>query len=316
MNCPPTDLSSMALVELGQLLRESDYSFTAVTPETYRRNNTRADRGQARSLRDVFGWNRPFARELLPPRVAFLLEQAGALGTSGDLLLSRVRYSTLGGNLFAHSAYPTVEEASVFFGPDSYRFAAFVTAELSAEPPPDGSRIIDVGCGTGVGGFVAGQLVQASTVVLADINARALAYAEVNATLAAFDRAEFVESDIFSRVPGTFDVVLSNPPYMVDSLARAYRDGGAQNGAELSLRILEESLSRLTSGGRLLLYTGTAVISGRDVFLERAQPILAAAGVRYRYREIDPDVFSEELEEPAYADVERIAAVSLVAYAS
>jgi methylase of polypeptide subunit release factors len=267
-------------------------------------------------LRDAFGWNRPFARGLLSPHVLLLLEQSGVVGTLGDLLISRVRYSTLDDNLFVHSAYPTVDGASVFFGPDSYRFTSFLVSELSSDPPPPGSRIVDVGCGTGVGGIVAGRLVEGSNVVLADINERALAYAEVNALLATFDRATFVESDVFARIPGKFDVVISNPPYMVDSLARAYRNGGAQNGAELSLRILEESLPRLTSGGRLLLYTGTAVISGSDVFLERAQRILAAAGVRYRYNEIDPDVFSEELEQPAYADVERIAAVSLVAYAN
>ena len=34
------------------------------------------------------------------------------------------------------------------------------------------------------------------------------------------------------------------------------------------------------------------------------------AGWRWRYRELDPDVFGEELDEPAYADAERIAAVA------
>jgi len=308
------DAPSQALIALGQLLRASGYSFTAVTPETYRRNNARAQNREACDLRDAFGWNRPFAPGLLSSDLVLLLEKAGALGTSGELLISRVRYSTLGDHLFVHSAYPTVEDTSVFFGPDSYRFMSFVTRELAFERALPATRIIDVGCGTGIGGIVAGQLVEGSSVVLADINAQALAYAKVNAVLAGFDRAEFVESDIFSRVPGPFDIVLSNPPYMVDSLARVYRNGGAQNGSELSLRILEESLPRLRSGGRLLLYTGTAVIAGRDVFLERARRILDAGSFRFRYDEIDPDVFSEELEQPAYADVERIAAVSLVAY--
>jgi hypothetical protein len=63
------------------------------------------------------------------------------------------------------------------------------------------------------------------------------------------------------------------------------------------------------------MYTGTAVVAGRDVFLEHAKEILSRAGLRFRYEEIDPDVFGEELDEPAYADVERIAAVGLVVYA-
>jgi hypothetical protein len=31
-----------------------------------------------------------------------------------------------------------------------------------------------------------------------------------------------------------------------------------------------------------------------------------------RYREIDPDVFGEELDDPAYRDVDRIALVAVV----
>ena len=36
------------------------------------------------------------------------------------------------------------------------------------------------------------------------------------------------------------------------------------------------------------------------------------AGCTMAYREIDPDVFGEELERPAYRDVERIAAIGAV----
>jgi len=43
--------------------------------------------------------------------------------------------------------------------------------------------------------------------------------------------------------------------------------------------------------------------------LERELPAL---GCTLRYRELDPDLFGEELDKPAYADVERIAAVGAV----
>ena len=46
--------------------------------------------------------------------------------------------------------------------------------------------------------------------------------------------------------------------------------------------------------------------------LEGLRPFLAESGWPWRYRELDPDVFGEELEEPAYAEAERIAAVALV----
>ncbi len=35
-------------------------------------------------------------------------------------------------------------------------------------------------------------------------------------------------------------------------------------------------------------------------------------GCSLRYREIEPDIYGEELEKAAYADVERIAAIGVV----
>jgi methylase of polypeptide subunit release factors len=308
------DLSCQPLVELGRLLAQHQYSFVCVTPETCRRQHARRAMSESRDLRDAFGWNLPFAHTLFAPRIVELLEQANALETTDELLVSKVRYSTLGTNLFVHSAYPTIDEKSVFFGPDSYRFASFIERELSAEHPHPVDRIADIGCGSGVGAIVARGLVPDAQIVLADINERALAYAAVNAELAGCDGIELVESDVFSAVTGSFDLVIANPPYMMDPLARAYRDGGTEHGAALSLRILEASLPRLNPGGRILLYTGSAIVAGRDEFIERARRLIVAADLRFRYEEIDPDVFGEELDALPYRDVERIAAVALVVY--
>jgi hypothetical protein len=81
------------------------------------------------------------------------------------------------------------------------------------------------------------------------------------------------------------------------------------------LRILREGLPRLAPGGRLVLYTGSAIADGRDAFREEASRIVAESGCRCDYTEIDPDVFGEELETPTYQHVERIAAVSLTVLA-
>jgi hypothetical protein len=48
------------------------------------------------------------------------------------------------------------------------------------------------------------------------------------------------------------------------------------------------------------------------VLLEQLTAELADAGLGIDYRELDPDIFSEDLDQPAYAQVERIAAVGLV----
>ncbi len=61
----------------------------------------------------------------------------------------------------------------------------------------------------------------------------------------------------------------------------------------------------------LLLYTGVAMVEGRDPFLARLTPTLDRADLRWRYREMDPDVFGEELADGVYRRADRIAAVVL-----
>jgi hypothetical protein len=69
---------------------------------------------------------------------------------------------------------------------------------------------------------------------------------------------------------------------------------------------------RLAPGGRLILYTGSAVVRGRDVVRDALAEAAEARRCDLRYREIDPDVFGEELEQPQYGDVDRIALVAAI----
>src|SRR5690606_23767482 len=94
--------------------------------------------------------------------------------------------------------------------------------------------------------------------VLADINPAALPYAAANAAAAGLGSALCVQGDLFAPAPGAFDLIVANPPYLVDGAARAYRHGGGALGSALSERIVHEGLPRLAPGGRLLLYTGIA----------------------------------------------------------
>ena len=300
-----------ALVRLGWALRDAGYVFVTVSPETHRRVEFRAaasGKRVARSLRDVFGWSRPFEGRLLPPQVLALATAAGVIENEAALLRSTVRFSSLGGLLFVHSAYPTSGVDSVFFGPDTYRYCDLVMAEVQRA-----RRVVDVGCGSGAGGIVAA--LNAERVVLCDVNREALAFARVNATLAGREqRVELVESDVLLGVEGAIDVVIANPPYMVDPARRSYRDGGGAFGEGLGARIAREALERLDPGGRLVLYTGSAVVDGVDTFLEAIRGPCDRSCQTWHYREIDPDVFGEEIEQnDAYARVERIAAVALVA---
>jgi SAM-dependent methyltransferase len=295
-----------ALVALGEALRAQGYRHVTVTPETHRRVNARPGNAQARSVRDVFGWSRPFAAGVLPPALLALLAEAGELlPAEGGLQRSGVRFSSLGRALYVHDAWPTLREDAVFFGPDTYRFATQL-----AQLPGTFERAVDVGCGSGAGLLsLAGRVEQ---LVLADVSARALRFARVSAHLNGRPDATCVHSDVLQGVEGSFELIAANPPYIVDEEGRLYRDGGGLYGAELSVRIVRECLPRIAPGGTLLLYSGAPVVDGEDVLLAALRPLLDAQDVEARYEEVDPDIFGEELEKPAYARVERIAVVSLV----
>jgi len=287
------------LAALGRALCEEGYAFVTPTPETHRRVIARG--GEARSLRDVFGWSKPFAKGLLPPRLESLLDAAGALLREGDRLRSAVRFSSLGALLFAHSAFPTTAPDAVFFGPDTYRFAALLDARVASA-----GHVADVGCGSGAGGLLLAS--RARSVQLLDVNPAAIRFTRANAELNGLE-ARVAQSDVLAAAEGDLDLVVANPPYLADELRRSYRDGGDALGTALSVRIAREALERLSPGGRLLLYTATPVIDGSHLIRPALEKVLGRT--RWDYRELDPDVFGEELERPPYAQVERIAVVAL-----
>jgi methylase of polypeptide subunit release factors len=301
-----------ALIALGGNLREMGYRFTTITPETHRRVNARPENRTARRIEDVFGWSRPFERNLLPPHLVDLMFEAEIIVPGDEGFRSLVRLSSLDDLLLFHSAYPTIAPDSVFFGPDTYRFAAALKAHLGALNRPI-ERAMDIGCGTGAGGFLAARKFPAATIVLGDINDMALRLARVNAALNRIANVRLVLSDMLAGVDGQFDLICANPPYLVDPAKRAYRDGGGELGATLSLAIIEAAMERLTPGGTLLLYTGEAVVEGRDVFRAQATALMQGSGFAWSYGEMDPDIFGEELENIAYAQTDRIAAVTFTA---
>lgn len=290
-------------------LQALDYRFIAPTPATHARVLARPDKVEARNLRDIFGWSLPFAPDLLPSAILAALEAADGLEPANGRFKSKYRVSSLDGRLFLHSAYPTSDEQSVFLGPDSYRFVNFVLTELDRRAGV--RRLIDVGAGSGIGGLMAASASPDAHVTLLDTNPAALRLAAVNAHHAGVPVELCVGCGI-EGIPAGIDLVLANPPYMVDEQGRNYRDGGDMHGARVSLDWTLAAARRLAPGGRVLLYTGVAIVDGRDKFREALERELPALGCTLRYREIDPDIFGEELEGPAYRDVERIAAIGAV----
>ncbi|WP_421594412.1 peptide chain release factor N(5)-glutamine methyltransferase [Shinella sp. M27] len=88
-----------------------------------------------------------------------------------------------------------------------------------------GCRILDLGTGTGAICLALLDLVPGATGVGADLSAGALETACRNADLnGVADRFEAVESDWFAGVTGAFDIIVSNPPYIVRSVVAMLDD--------------------------------------------------------------------------------------------
>jgi SAM-dependent methyltransferase len=319
-------IDAVAARGILELAFEAGYHFTTPTPLTHARVLANRAGDTARNLRDVLGWNLPFESSVLPPAFLSLMQRSGLLSTAGGQLRSKVRIASIGNDLFLHSAYPSTASDAVFFGPDTYRFVRLIhdtlrNAELEGSDFAVAARarvlrVLDLGCGSGAGGIVAARVLSAMgaqvELVMNDINPAALAFTGIN-TAAAGLTATLAEGNGLAATSGEFDLIVCNPPYLHDAAARTYRHGGERLGRALGVRLAAQAMRRLAPGGMLVLYTGVAIVDGSDLFLAEIQPELGLAHCSGQYSEIDPDVFGEELEGPAYAQVERIAAVSLVA---
>lgn len=105
-----------------------------------------------------------------------------------------------------------------------------------------------------------------TSVTASDISVDALELAQENAALNEV-RVTFVESDLFDRIDGKFDLICCNPPYLSKedmehlqkevSFEPALALYGGADGLDFYRRIANENQSHLNFGGALLLEIGS-----------------------------------------------------------
>lgn len=139
--------------------------------------------------------------------------------------------------------------------------------ELLLALPAKPARVLDMGAGSGVIALTLAIEWPEAFLDATDVSAHALALAAENAArLGLADRVRFIESDLFSAVPGRYDLIVANLPYVpageIPTLSREVRhdparalDGGP-DGAEVIRAFLEQARTHLEPGGTVALEIG------------------------------------------------------------
>jgi release factor glutamine methyltransferase len=132
----------------------------------------------------------------------------------------------------------------------------------------DEPRIIDIGTGSGAIGVVLAGEIPAARVVATDISEGALETARRNAVRhGVAGRMEFLQGDLYAAASGTFDIIVSNPPYIPDDAYPLLPEGirrfeppraliAGPDGIAFHRRIIREGANRLNAGGLVFLEIG------------------------------------------------------------
>jgi len=127
-----------------------------------------------------------------------------------------------------------------------------------------GAAVLDLCCGSGCIGVSLGRLAGAK-VTFADISPQALSLARRNAEKNGVGGA-FYESDLLANVPGVYDLIACNPPYLtaaeMESCQRELTFEpplalfGGEDGLDFYRRLAGEWREHVRPGGLLLLEMG------------------------------------------------------------
>lgn len=127
---------------------------------------------------------------------------------------------------------------------------------------PVGSAL-DVGTGSGIQALHATR--HATRVTATDVNPRALGFTRLTLALSGAPEAELLTGSLFEPVGGaTYDLIVSNPPFVISPGARlTYRDGG-MGGDDLCRTLVQEAGARLNPGGYAQFLGNWQHVDGED----------------------------------------------------
>lgn len=146
--------------------------------------------------------------------------------------------------------------------PETERLLQLALEELGRQVKGSAPRLLDLGTGTGALALGLKAAHPHAQVTATDISASALSLARENAELNDLD-VNFVQGSLFAGLPGPFDLIVSNPPYLPEA-DQFSADPEVQHDPQLALysgpdgltlarELVRDAPPHLARGGVLLL---------------------------------------------------------------
>ena len=141
-------------------------------------------------------------------------------------------------------------------------------AEMAIKTAAQGDKVLDMCTGSGCIAIAVAKEAKEKQIAVtaADISEEALSLARENALSCGAD-IKFIQSDLFSKVKGKFNIIVCNPPYVrsgdIPSLQAEVREheplsalDGGEDGLDFYRRLAQEAPKHLVRGGTLLMECG------------------------------------------------------------
>ncbi|MCH2212055.1 MAG: methyltransferase [Fuerstiella sp.] len=139
------------------------------------------------------------------------------------------------------------EDPVMYIGMDSHGLVQTAPRQIC-------DALLDLCCGSGIQGLVAGRY--ARKIVAVDVNPRAIRFSRFNAQLNGIRNYEARQGDLYEAVKDqTFDCILANPPFVPSPEEKfRFRDGGT-TGERILQEIVRGAEQHLSPDGRLCVVT-------------------------------------------------------------
>lgn len=132
------------------------------------------------------------------------------------------------------------ETAPSIFSPNSIDNGTLAMLSVIDFLPCD--KVLDLGCGYGIVGILAGKLIGEENVIMCDVSEQAIEYATKNLHINNVPNIRIRLSDGYKNVEeGDFTLILSNPPYHADF--------------SVPKHFIEVGFKKLVMGGKLIMVT-------------------------------------------------------------